>query len=585
MQVRIISLLAVFMAVFQLASAQITTPFEKSNGNQTPTYEEVIAWWKNLAQQSPYFTIEEAGKTDSGEPLHLVLFSADKNFELPAKDNYNKAVILINNGIHPGEPDGIDASMLLAKELNQNKELRKTASNLLIGFIPVYNVGGALNRNSHTRANQEGPEAYGFRGNARNFDLNRDFTKMDSRNAWAFAEIFNRIKPHLYIETHVSNGADYQYTMTLLSTQHSKLGGPLGAYLNKVLEPKLYESMAAKKQPMTPYVNVWGSVPDSGWVAFLDGSRYSSGYAALHNTIGLVTETHMLKPYKQRVEATYQFLLSTVEVLSTSNKKIMPQAAALKLAVQAQEKNIAQADSLPLNWRADTVNYTPFLFKGYAGSYESSEVSGLERLKYHRDKPFEKEIPYYNSFVPTAKVKVPQYYVVPQGWWPVLDRLKVNGVQMKQINADTTFTAERYRITDYQTGNRPYEGHYLHSAIKAEAVGGNYKARKGDWLIATAQPARRFIVEVLEPEAPDSYFAWNFFDTILQQKEGFSPYVFEDVAAQMLKDNPELKKELEDAKANNEQLAKSAYMQLRWIYERSVYYEDAYLQYPVLRIP
>ena len=70
----------------------------------------------------------------------------------------------------------------------------KTAKNTLIAAIPVYSVGGMLNRNSHSRANQNGPEEYGFRGNAGNYDLNRDFIKSDTKNSEVFQKLFYRIE-------------------------------------------------------------------------------------------------------------------------------------------------------------------------------------------------------------------------------------------------------------------------------------------------------------------------------------------------------------------------------------------------------
>jgi hypothetical protein len=109
------------------------------------------------------------GLTDSGKPLHIVVFSENKDFSF----NQNKAVLLVNNGIHPGEPDGIDATMMLMRDLTNAKI--KVPKNTIVVAIPVYNIDGMLNRNSFSRANQNGPEAYGFRGNGRNYDLNRDY--------------------------------------------------------------------------------------------------------------------------------------------------------------------------------------------------------------------------------------------------------------------------------------------------------------------------------------------------------------------------------------------------------------------------
>ena len=148
-----------------------------------------------LSKLDAYFEtihMQEMGLTDSGKPLHIIIYSSDKDFSFTS----DKTKILINNGIHPGEPDGIDASMSLIRDLALNKI--KTSRNTQIIVIPVYNIGGMLNRNSSSRANQNGPEAYGFRGNARNFDLNRDFIKSDTRNAKSFQQIFHLIQPDIF---------------------------------------------------------------------------------------------------------------------------------------------------------------------------------------------------------------------------------------------------------------------------------------------------------------------------------------------------------------------------------------------------
>jgi hypothetical protein len=184
----------------------LITPFEKAGGKSTATYFECIRYYESLAKKFPTISIKKFNVTDAGYPLHLVLFSSDKNFDV-TKWQKEKVIILVNNGIHPGEPDGIDASMMLLRDLASGKV--KAPKNVALGFIAVYNIGGALNRNSYSRVNQQGPESYGFRGNAQNLDLNRDFTKNDSRNARAFAAIYHYLKPTIFMDNHVSDGADY----------------------------------------------------------------------------------------------------------------------------------------------------------------------------------------------------------------------------------------------------------------------------------------------------------------------------------------------------------------------------------------
>jgi len=155
---------------------------------------------------------------------------------------------------------------------------------------------------------------------------------------------------------------------------------------------------------------------------------------------------------------------------------------------------------------------------------------------------------------------------------------------MEKLEKDQTFEVELYRIADYKTGERPYEGHYLHRNIEVEKFTQNRIYKKGDFIIYANQPSNRYIVETLEPTAPDSYFAWNFFDGILQQKEYFSPYVFEDLAVEILEKNPDLKTQLEEKKKSDPDFAKNGYAQLDFVYKNSEHYEPTHQIYPVGRL-
>jgi len=510
-------LLAFLLSSFSSLSQTFTTKFESSNGTQTPTYYEAIDWWKKLDAASPIIKVQEMGTTDAGEPLHLILVSTDKDFNIQSLKKKGKAILLVNNGIHPGEPDGIDASMLLVKDIVQNKY--SLPSNIVLAIIPVYNIGGALNRSANYRVDQNGPEEFGFRGNAQNLDLNRDFIKMDSKNAFAFAKIFHYTDPDVFIDNHVSNGADYQHVMTLIASQHNRLGGAMGEFMNKTFEPGLYEMMAKKGYDLVPYVNHFGETPDQGWSEFWDSPRYSSGYASLWNTFAFVPETHMLKPYAQRVDATRKLMESFIEFTSKNRKEILLLREAAKKSQQAQT-------TFPIAWKWDRTKFKEITFKGYASGKKESAISGLPRLYYDRSKPFEKKVPFYNVFYDTLSVEKPKAYIIPQGWWKVIERLQANNVQMKRLTRDTTIEVEWYRIDNYQSGARPFEGHHLNTAVQVSKRTKQQTFRKGDWYIPLNQSANRFLIETLEPHTEDSYFAWNFFDPILGQKEGFSDYVF-----------------------------------------------------------
>lgn len=554
--------------------ADFITHFELTNGSETTTYLQTIEFYIQLAKEFSEINIQTIGETDSGYPLHLVTFNSDADFNF-RKVGENKIVVLINNGIHPGESDGIDATMLLFRDLATGK--MKSTENTVLATIPIYNIGGALNRNSTTRANQNGPKSYGFRGNEKNYDLNRDFIKSDTKNTRTFAKIFHLVKPDVFIDNHVSNGADYQYTLTHLFTQHNKLGGELGDYLHEEMMPKLENSLAEENWDITPYVNVFNKAPETGFSQFMDHPRFSTGYTTLWNTLGLMVETHMLKPYAQRVEGTYELMKKVIEIAETDGKKIKQ----LRNSALTRHKDWS---NYPLQWAVDTTKSSPLFFKGFQADTLTSEVTGFARLKYDREKPFTKEVKYQNYFIPSDSVVIPQAYIIKKGYDEIIEMYELNQIVFEIFEKDTLLEVQSYKINDFKTRKSSYEGHYPHYDTSVIVKNTSVLFSEGDLIVFTDQPGFRYIMETLEPAAMDSFFNWNFFDAILQQKEGFSPYVFEDEAAELLKKDSVLKEAFETKKIEEPDFASNWYTQLDWLFKKSEHYEKAHMQYPVYRL-
>lgn len=571
---KVISLLLLFaLTSWAQKNASYATFFEKGNGNQSADYAEVLRFYLQLDADFETIQLQTFGLTDSGEPLRVVIFDADKKFDYKTKTE--KLFLLINNGIHAGEPDGIDASMQLFRDL----ALQKIAvpKNVIVIAIPVYNIGGLLNRNSTSRANQNGPEEYGFRGNARNFDLNRDFIKTDTRNTQAFTQIFHYFLPDIFIDNHVSNGADYQYKLTYIMTEPNRLGNTLGEFIKTEMTPAIVTDLQSKKVESTPYVNVWHGTPADGFAQFSDTPRYATGYTSLFNSLGYVVETHMLKPYAERVKVTYNFMVSTLQYADKNVTLIKNKRA-------ENGKQYQVGNSYPIQWTIDSSKVEKIKFLGYEGGYKKSEVTTGQRLYYDRNKPYSKEIPFYGTYKAVKNIKIPKAYVIPQGQWKVIELLTNNQLAYTRLEKDSVMEVESYRIADYKTAKNAYEGHYPHSNTQVVVSKTKVNFRKGDYIFTTQQAGVKYLLETLEPEAVDSFFNWNFFDTILQQKEGYSDYVFEDTAAEYLKQYPEIKAKLEEKRSQDKAFADNPEAQLDWIYKNSPWYEMAHLQYPIYRI-
>lgn len=546
------------------------THFEKTLGLETSTYQDGIAYYQYLDSLFEDAQLLETGPTDSGYPLHLFLISKQ------SKDDRKKPFVLIMNGIHPGESDGIDASMMLARDLLTTKTFKKFLDSVEVGIIPFYNIGGALNRNCCTRANQNGPKAYGFRGNALNYDLNRDFIKADTRNTRTFQAIFNRYKPCLFLDTHVSNGADYPYTLTYIESQPDKLGRVLGQYQTEVISTFIINGLEKQGVLCSSYID-FDVVPEKGITSFFDAARYSTGYASLFNCPGYMIETHMLKPYKERVNATFIFLKEAINFVYNNGQE-------LSIKISNQQQVDQNEQERPIQWKLNEIRVDSINFKGYTARYKTSRVSGMQQIYYDRSAPYQKFVPYYRFYKPTEQVIKPFAYHIPHAYRHVVELMVNAGVQVDTVGKDTVVSMQQYRIINYETSRRPYEGHYPHDQTKVESYTVKKVLAKGDFIIRSSQPAYRFIMECLEPAAKDSYFNWNYFDAILQSKEGFSDYVFEPVAEELLQKDLSLKKAFEEKKNSDPDFANQHYAQLLYIYRRSEYAEPGYMIYPISRI-
>ncbi len=539
--------------------------------NESPDYPTIVETFRSIADDHPeHAKLNREGLTDSGLPMHTIVIGSN-GLTAEEASKAGDLVVLILNGIHPGESCGINASITFAEEKAANPD-----DGITYVIIPVYNIGGCLDRRPNTRANQVGPELQGFRGNYQNLDLNRDFIKGDSKNTKSFAEIFHRWNPHILIDTHTSNGADYQPTMTLLTTFPEKLNKMQANFLSLEMEPALYTGMEEKGNKMVPYVNTIKGTPDNGIKAFTDLPRYSIGYAALFNCIGFTTEAHMLKSFDDRVNA-------TLDILNVISEVAREKSDVLKTLKKLADDEDLNRTTYSYGWKvSDQVD--SLLFSGFEADSIPSEVTGELRLKYDRTKPYLKNIPYQKWHESTETFDIPEYYIIKQSAKKAIEMLDANQIEYRVLETDTLVNLTTQYILSYETLDFPYEGHYLHYKTAVRPGRSNIAVRAGDVLVKARQKGSKYLAHALFPECADSFFNWNFFDSHLGQKEYFSPYVFEDTAAELLKKNKKLREEFESRKASDADFAKDSYAQLKFIYENSPYYEPSHKRMPVYLI-
>lgn len=542
------------------------------------TYEQAVEAYRALAEKYENAELFTEGLTDVGRPLHLFVISEDKDFDPVSLHKKGKVVVLINNGIHPGEPCGIDASIKFVRRVLSEKAYRPLLGKVVLAVIPVYNIGGTLNRNEYWRPQQPGPEESGFRGNARNLDLNRDFAKQDTRNARSFAEIFHKWNPDIFLDTHTTNGSDHKHVITLISTNKDRFSLPqLGDFVKNTFEKGLYDKMAETEYDMIPYISWMHEDPQDGVIEYFTSASFSTGYTALFNTISFMTENHVYKPFKDRVLSVYEFELALLKTAYENAERIKNLRSKANRSAEKMQNFIIERE-------LDTTRFDVFTYTGYKYLPTKSPFTGLERKAYNHDSVFTVDIPFYRYYKAKTSVKKPELYIIPQAWREAIGVLKRSGTKMYRLVEDYATEAEVYYIVNNKKAARQYNGHISNTSFDLRSETQTIQYYKGDYVVPLNQSRNTFIMEMLEPKASSSLFRWNFFDPILERREYMIPNGFEKVAPQVLERNPELKKAWELKKAEDSEFAENHYLQLWYIYSRSPYDEKSYLRYPVGRI-
>jgi len=285
----------------------------------------------------------------------------------------------------------------------------------------------------------------------------------------------------------------------------------------------------------------------------------------------------MLKPYKERVLSTYDLMETFINKACSNATELLAirKKGAAEMLIQKQ---------FPLKWSIDKTKNSSITFKGYEQDSAVSEATGLAKMFYNRNKPYSREVKFFNYFKPENIIEKPNAYIIPGGWYEVIERLEMNGIKTHKLSKDSMMAVSFYRIDEYKSRSTPYEKHLGNYAVKTTKFTENTTFLKGDYVIELNQPGNRYVIEMLEPTGDDSFFAWNFFDAILQQKEGYSDYRWEDIAADILKKDVVLQQKLTAKKTAEPEFAKNAGAILNYIYKNSVYYEKAHMRYPVYRV-
>ena len=555
------------------------TKFEKSNYLQTETYKETINYFKKLESHSSFAKLISFGVSPQGRKLYCLLVSKDKSFTPAQAKRAGKPIIFIENGIHAGEIEGKDASMILLREILISKEKENLLNHVILLVVPIFNVDGHERFGKYNRINQNGPEEMGWRTTAQNLNLNRDWMKADAPEMKSMLKLLSVWQPDFLIDSHTTDGADYQYTITYAMEKFRNMNSLSRNWIKEKFIPFMEKKVEAADYLVAPYLEFKDRDWTKGIVDWAATPRFSQGYWALQNRPGLLIETHMLKPYKDRVFSTKAMFESVIEYANDHPKEL------IELNKKADQSTIEKYEKpnsyLPVTFNLSS-KHSDFFFKGIKSISDSSWISGTIKTVYTAEK-IDREIPYYNQMDVVDSVQVPKAYLIPKEWKQIVDRMELHGIKVNELKSSQTFVVKKYKFKDIKLASSSYEGRQTVNC-KYDELTDTVNLPKETYLIYTNQRTLRVILNLLEPKSEDSFLRWGFFNSIFERKEYFENYVMEKVALQMLKENPSLKKEFEQKLSTDEKFRKNPRERLNFFYERSPYYDKEFDIYPVMRI-
>lgn len=557
------------------------TTAEGSEYRKTSTYDEAIAYSKRLDAASPWITYRSIGKSGENRDIPLLIASSGKEFTPAAARKKGKAIIFIQAGIHAGEIDGKDAGLALLRDIAVTKTRKELLDNAIILFIPIYNVDGHENRDPYKRINQNGPDEMGFRANATNLNLNRDYMKADAPETRAWLALWNQWKPDLFIDCHVTDGADFQYNVTYEYAHFQEVSPFIRNWMDEHFDGKIVPNVEKEGNLLTHYVEFAGREVTGGIATFIATPKFATGYTALRNRPGLLIETHSLKPYRSRVRGTYDVLRYTIEEAGKERASLFEANKKADAETVVRGEKYDPSAQFPLRLTVSD-KATQINFKGVEYRMEDSAISGGKRIIYG-PKPVVYTIPRYDDGKVTSSVIPPRYYIIPPQWRCVIEVLELHGIKFERLLNPEPYEIESYVLTEPKWAASSFENRITLTAKKT-LIKETRTFPRGSILIPMSQEGANVLIHLLEPDSPDSLLYWGFFNAIFEQKEYGESYMIEKIAADLLARDPELKRQFED-KLKDPEFAKSPGARLRFLYEHSPYFTGQKVGvYPVGRI-
>jgi hypothetical protein len=580
------ALAALICSLAQVAGAapsanSLRTVAEQSGDKRTGRYEEVERLCPAFQQQWPQqVRCFEFGRTPEGRPMLALAASADGTLDAAAAHRAGRPVVLMQGGIHAGEIDGKDAGFLALRQMLEGSLAKDALKTATLVFVPVFNVDGHERFGRWNRPNQVGPEEMGWRATSQNLNLNRDYVKAEAPEMQAMLRLLGEWDPILYVDLHVTDGAKFEHDVSYTVTQTLAGREPI-RQVAVAARDELMKRMTAKGSlPVDFYPSfLKDDDPTTGFAVSVGPKRFSQAYWASRNRLGILVETHSWKDYRTRVRITHDTIIALMEMAARDGKQWLAAAQ----TADRQSAGIGGA-TVTLTY-SNTPHVKTIEFRGYEYERSPSAVSGALMTRYNDKRPQIWRIPLLDEVQPAITVAAPRggYLVPPSHARMVADKLTLHGIEFRTIaQAQSSSEVEVFRATKAAPDSETFEGRSTFS-VEGDWTKEQRDVGAGALFVPIAQAKSELAMTLLEPRDPDSLVSWGYFAAAFERKEYMEAYVAEEVAEQMLKKDPAVRREFE-RRLEDPKFAADPNARLDFFYRRHSAWDERYNLYPVFRM-
>jgi hypothetical protein len=561
----------------------LLTTGEKTGWNETAPYAEAVEISHRLERASRFVKVMDIGTTPEGRVMIALVVSKDRAFTPEAAAKTDKAVIMIQSGIHAGEIEGKDTVLMLIRDMTVTKKFAGWLDHAIFVVIPVFNVDGHEYFSAYHRPSQNGPNSTGLRGTAQRLNLNRDYMKADTPEMKAWLRVFNTWMPDFLIDNHVTDGSDMQYDVTWDMARNQDIAEPARAWVREKYVPELDKRMAADGHLVAPY----GALRSREFFMEVFSPRYSHLYSAVQNRPSLLVETHSLKTARTRAWANYDIMRHTFDIITADAESLRK---AVREADRAMFGRAGDRSAEPVYLVGKVSEKSrPIVYHALKNAPFKSEVTGAN-VTHYTGEVDDIQTVIHDQIDTTLAAQMPLGYLIPAAFSSAAVLLQTHGVEIERTAKPLDQVFETYRFTSTKFAANASEGHVM-LTVEPRVVKEKVFIPAGSYWIPMKQRRARLILSLLEPNAPDSIAAWGLLNSVFEGGGGrggrggaVGEYLSEPIARRMMADLPELRKQFEQKLTSDPQFAADPRARLQWWFEQSKYQPEDAGRYPIVRV-